>query len=122
MCGRILTTIRSQAPNSGNTPKFKGYYANVRWLQWQTTEGPITAVVGQDDLAVQVLTLKFPTTRQSKNVTMPFPNAGLSFLNAIPAMGSKFIKAVDTGPHSQPAIASGPYSGTVNFYFGALPH
>src|SRR6185503_405365 len=43
-----------------NYPIFKGYYNNVKWLQLQTTEGPITALLNQDDLFVQVFTPKTP--------------------------------------------------------------
>ena len=31
-------------------PEFKGYYAGVRWIELRTSEGPITALVNQDDL------------------------------------------------------------------------
>jgi len=102
-------------------PEFKGYFGGVRWAQFQTTEGPITAVMGQDDLFLQVLTPKFPQNREARNTAPPFPAASLSFLHAIPAIGSKFITAARSGPQGQPPIASGSYHGTVSFYFGGLP-
>ena len=102
-------------------PEFKGYYGDVRWVQFQTTEGPITAVMGQDDLFLQVLTPKFAQNREARNTAPPFPAANLSFLHAIPAMGSKFSSAAKSGPHGQPPIAAGSYHGTVSFYFGSLP-
>ena len=102
-------------------PEFKGYFGDVRWVQFQTTEGPITAVMGQDDLFLQVLTPKFPQTREARYTSPPFPAAGFSFLHAIPPMGSKFIPADRSGPDGQQPIASGSYHGTVSFYFGSLP-
>ena len=102
-------------------PEFKGYFGEVRWAQLQTTEGPITAVMGQDDLFLQVFTPKFPQNREARYTSPAFPLAGLSFLHAIPPIGSKFISAARSGPQGQPAVASGSYHGTVSFYFGGLP-
>ena len=102
-------------------PEFKGYYGGVRWVQFQTTEGPITAVMAQDDLFLQVLTPKFAQNREARNTAPPFPAASFSFLHAIPAMGSKFLSAKRSGPQGGPAVASGSYHGTVSFYFGGLP-
>ena len=44
-------------------PLFKGFYSGVRWLQLNTSEGPITAMVDQDHgspIYVQVFTPKTP--------------------------------------------------------------
>ena len=54
-------------------PEFKGYFGDVRWVQFQTTEGPITAVMGQDDLFLQVLTPKFPQNREARNTVAAVP-------------------------------------------------
>jgi hypothetical protein len=102
-------------------PEFKGYFGAVRWVQFQTTEGPMTAVMGQGDLFLQVLTPKFPHNREARYTSPAFPEASLSFLQAIPPMGSKFISAAKSGPEGQLPIASGSYQGTVSFYFGSLP-
>ena len=103
-------------------PEFKGYYAGVRWVRFQTSEGPITAAMGQDDLDLQVLTPKFPSARLAGHTAPAFPAAGLSFLHAIPPMGSKFATAASSGPSGQQAVAAGDYHGSVSFYFGTLPH
>ena len=102
-------------------PEFKGYFGDVHWVQFQTTEGPITAVLGQDDLFLQVLTPKYPRNREARYTSPAFPSASFSFLQAIPPMGSKFIPAVRSGPEGQLSIAAGAYHGTVSFYFGDLP-
>jgi hypothetical protein len=103
-------------------PEFKGCFAEVRWMQLETTEGTITALAGKDDLFVQVLTPDFPPTKLQANTALSLPKAGLAFLNAIPPMGSKFHAPKDTGPQGQLFQASGQYSGSLNFYFGTLPH
>ena len=102
-------------------PEFKGFYADVRWVRFQTREGPITILVNQDDLALQVLTPKFPSPRLAGHTAPAFPAAGLSFLHAIPPIGSKFATAASSGPSGQQAVAAGEYQGSVSFYFGPLP-
>ncbi|BDI28702.1 beta-galactosidase [Capsulimonas corticalis] len=102
-------------------PEFKGYYAGVRWAKLQTTEGPITMELGQDDLFLQMLTPRVPANNKAVHAQAPFPAAGISFLNAIPAMGNKFSRAEDTGPMGQKAIGDGERHGSVNFYFGDPP-
>ena len=101
-------------------PEFKGYYGNVRWAQFQTTEGLITAELGADSQFLQVFT---PATisGQPSNTTVAYPSASLSILDAIPPMGSKFAAPGTTGPAGQQAVASGTYTDSVSFYFGPLP-
>ncbi|HTY89500.1 MAG TPA: glycoside hydrolase family 2 TIM barrel-domain containing protein [Candidatus Acidoferrum sp.] len=101
-------------------PEFKGCFADVRWLQLDTAEGPIT-VVPEKIPYVQVLTPEWPPTNLVGKAFAPLPQCGLGFLNAIPAIGSKFKDATALGPQSQPNVAQGVYSGSVSFYFGKLP-
>jgi hypothetical protein len=102
-------------------PEFKGCFAGVRWLQMQTTEGPVTVVPASDDSFVQVLTPSFPPTNLVGKAGVTLPKAGMSFLNAIPPIGSKFAGANLSGPQGQLTEATGEYRGSVNFYFGKLP-
>lgn len=105
-------------------PAFKGFYSGVRWLQLNTSEGPITAVVDQQHdspIYVQVFTPKTPPANLLGQTGVPFPAAGLSFLHAIPAMGSKFGGAQSTGPMGQLATSKGEYRGHISLYFGKLP-
>jgi hypothetical protein len=103
-------------------PVFKGYYAGVRWLQLNTSEGPVTALIDQRNspVYVQVFTPKTPPLGQVGQAFSPFPKAGISFLNAIPAVGSKFVGPRASGPMGQPAVGKGDYEGTVSLYFGKL--
>ena len=101
-------------------PEFKGFYQAPRWLQLGTSVGTITIEpcrVGY----VQVLRPELPPGKLLAKSLVTFPEAGLAFLNAIPAIGNKFHSARETGPHAQPAIANGPFGGEVRFYFGKLP-
>jgi len=105
-------------------PIFKGFYSGVRWLQLGTTEGPITAMVdqlGDSPIYVQIFTPKTPPSNLLGQVAVPFPNAGVSFLHAIPAIGNKFGGPTSMGPMGQPAIAKGEYKGHLSLYFGRLP-
>ncbi len=104
-------------------PVFKGFYAGVRWLQLNTSEGPITAMVDQrtdSPIYVQVFTPKTPPANIIGQTGVPFPNAGVSFLHAIPAVGSKFVGPKSSGPMGQPAVAKGEYKGHISLYFGKL--
>jgi hypothetical protein len=104
-------------------PIFKGFYSGVRWLQLNTSEGPITAMVDQhpdSPIYVQIFAPKAPPPNLAGQTAVPFPNAGVSFLHAIPAVGSKFGSPLSTGPMGQPAIAKGEYKGHISLYFGKL--
>ncbi len=106
-----------------NYPVFKGFYAGVRWLQLNTSEGPITATVdqrGESPIYVQIFTPKTPTGNLPGQAWAAFPNAGISFLHAIPAIGSKFVGPRSSGPMGQPAVAKGEYEGRISLYFGKL--
>ena len=102
-------------------PEFKGFFANWRWLQLDTKEGPITVVNNSGVPFVQVLTPGFAPTNLMAKAFAPVPQCGLGFLDAIPPIGSKFKEARFSGPQGQPAVGHGDYSGSVSFYFGPLP-
>jgi hypothetical protein len=102
-------------------PEFKGVFANIHWLQLETTEGQITIVPNSEIPFVQVLTPEFPPAKLAGNTIAPLPKCGLGFLNAIPPMGSKFQRAEIVSPSGERAVAHGDYHGSVSFYFGKLP-
>jgi len=99
-------------------PEFKGYYAGVRRVQFQTSEGPITALVPQEDLFLQVLVPEFPDALLAGRTMVSFPAAGISFLHAIPGIGNKSVFAAGTGPQGEKSLARGDYRGSVYFFFG----
>jgi len=53
-----------------------------------------------------------------QNTTVDFPAGDLSFLHAIPAIGSKIITPEKRGPTSQPAQADGHYRGSIEIDLG----
>jgi hypothetical protein len=102
-------------------PEFKGCFANVRWLQLDTTEGQITVVPENSVPFMQVLTPEFPPAKLAGYTIPPLPECGLGFLDAIPPMGSKFQRAEIVSPSGLRAVGHGEYHGSVSFYFGRLP-
>ena len=107
-----------------NYPVFKGFYSGVRWVQFNTTEGKITAAMEQHSDSPVYLQVFAPKTASLKllgQVAVPFPSTGLSFLNAIPAIGNKFGGPQTMGPMGQSAIAKGEYKEHISLYFGQLP-
>jgi len=70
---------------------------------------------------VQLFTPKTPPSNLLGQVAVPFPTAGVSFLDGIPAIGNKFGSPQSMGPMGQPAIAKGEYKGHISLYFGRLP-
>lgn len=100
-------------------PEFKGCFANIRWLQLDTTEGQIT-IVPENIPFVQVLTPEFPPAKLAGHTIPPLPSCGLGFLDAIPPMGSKFNAPEAGGPSGERTVAQGEYHGRVSFYFGKL--
>lgn len=101
-------------------PEFKGCFANVRWLQLETTEGLIT-VIPENIPYVQVLTPAQPPDELALMAKAALPQCGLGFLHGIPPMGNKFKAASQGGPQGQPNTPAGEFSGALNFYFGTLP-
>jgi hypothetical protein len=103
-----------QPGEAWGSPEFQGYFASLRWAQLETTSGPLTVSTATPDLYFRVGTPRI----DHQNTTADFPAGDLSLLHAIPAIGSKFITPANTGPHSQPAKASGTYRGSLRFEFG----
>src|SRR5699024_5097857 len=83
-------------------PKFNGYYADLYWAVLHTTEGPITMMAAQPGIYLRLFTPRWPP--KPGHAKAPFPRGNLSFLQAIPPIGSKFTKAGLHGPHSQPNL------------------
>ncbi len=95
-------------------PEFQGYFAGLRWARFDTIAGPLTVTSAQPDTYLRVGTPRV----NHPNTTSVFPSGDLSFLRAIPAMGTKFTVSERSGPASQPAKATGIYTGTITIRFG----
>jgi hypothetical protein len=103
-----------QPGTTWNYPEFQGLFGGLRWARLDTDAGPLTVTSGAPDVYLRIGTPRI----SHQNTTVDFPSGDISFLHAIPAMGSKFILPEKTGPASQPATAHGKYSGSLTFSLG----
>lgn len=76
-------------------PEFKGYFSYMYWLRILTKGQPVTIVSGTEDLFFQLFTPGTP--ENGYNTAPPFPAGDISFLQAIPPIGTKVKKPVDMG-------------------------
>jgi hypothetical protein len=96
-------------------PEFKGYFAEVRWLELATRQATITMLMPGRGRMVQVLTPKWP--RESINALTVFPDTTLALLDGIPPIGDKFHKVGTIGPQSAPNQANGDCQGSCDLHF-----
>ncbi len=97
-------------------PEFPGYYADFRWARFDTCDGPIILAAEDPDLYLRVYSQK--DGEDPRHTAMKWPGGDISLLHAIPAIGTKFLRAADTGPQGEQFQADGTYKGTLWFYFG----
>ena len=103
-----------QPGESWDYPESQGYFAGLRWARLDGAGGPLWVGSAQPDLY-----LRIGTPRVSLMNTSPdFPAGDLSFLHAIPAIGSKFATPENSGPLSQSSKASGAHTGSLVFRLG----
>lgn len=107
-------------------PEFKGFHADLYWavLRAEDSDAPtgadLTIVAETDDLFLRLFTPRFPD--DPRHAQVEFPEGDLSFLHAIPPIGTKFHPANNHGPEGQPNMAfrrDGTYRGAVYFYAGS---
>jgi hypothetical protein len=103
-----------QPGDNWDYPEFQGCFAGLRWVRLETAAGPVTISSADPDAYFRVGTPRISHI----NTTVAFPAGDISFLHAIPPMGSKFLSPEKTGPASQWAKASGEYAGSLTFRFG----
>ncbi|HET6150352.1 MAG TPA: glycoside hydrolase family 2 TIM barrel-domain containing protein [Polyangia bacterium] len=111
---------------TGGYPEWKGYFAGVDWARLTTTEGVVHFVFDSDDTFLRLFSARDGTAPMTTQMVFP-PSigaggaAGISFLQAIPAIGTKFDAAAALGPQSQPTPApAAPIERTVYIYYGDL--
>lgn len=104
-----------------NYPEFKGYYANVAWLEMNTVEGKFLVASPDSGLYVRLFDfygLSGPRPHPA------LPPGDISFLDAIPPIGTKLALNINTntrslGPQSEVHVADGRLQRrTLWFYFG----
>ncbi|MCH5307298.1 MAG: glycoside hydrolase family 2 [Prevotella sp.] len=88
-------------------PEFKGYFADVNWMQIVTTEGKIG--IENPDGYVGIY-----TPRDGRDhLLYTLPETGISILRVIPAVRNKVNTTDLNGPSAQPYWAKG--KGSINF-------
>lgn len=100
-------------------PEFRGFFADLYWATIGTRSQPITVVAETPGMYLRLLTPRFP--RDPRFTAVAFPEGDLSFMHAIPPIGTKFHAASAYGPESQLSLVNGrtgSYTGTLHFAFG----
>jgi hypothetical protein len=113
---------RLPGDNSWGLPQFKGYYADVTWMEFNTVDGKFTVVAKEDELFVRLF--NFWGLSGPKNYP-GLPPGDISFLDGIPPVGTKLAMGIsnDTwnlGPAGMLNKMEKPVKRTLCFYFGLL--
>ncbi|MBD1420498.1 glycoside hydrolase family 2 protein [Sphingobacterium chuzhouense] len=101
-------------------PEFKGYFSDVSWVQFNTTQGKFLVVTEQDDMYLRLFDFYgiFGPQHYPK-----LPEGDISFLDAIPAIGTKLAMGINNrpevnGPAGEMTVLDKSVSRTLYFYFG----
>ena len=104
---------------SWDYPEFKGYYSLFYGMKLDCPT-PFEVYSGKEDVSLHLFTPAVQKQYDPKrnHTIVDYPKGNISFMNAIPAVGTKFGKAEDFGPQSQPHRARG--NGPENNVSGKL--
>jgi hypothetical protein len=91
-------------------PEFQGFFGNWEWLELRTSDG---AIVARNAGAVPWFGLYTPPGGEKP--ILELPDLGLSFLHAIPPIGTKFALPEVLGPESQATQIAGEIRGEIVF-------
>ncbi len=104
-----------------NYPEFKGYYADMVWLEMNTVEGKFLVASPESGLYVRLFNF-YGLSGAKPHPSLP--PGDISFMDAIPPIGTKLALNINPntrvlGPNSQLAEFDGKnISRTLWFYFG----
>ena len=90
-------------------PEFKGYFANVNWMNLKTSEGEINITNETPNSYVGIYE---PRDGRDK-LLYTLPKSGISILNVIPAVRNKVNSTDLNGPSAQPKWVDGVYKGRI---------
>lgn len=93
----LKTYNNTETGESWNYPEFKGYYSNMYWCRFVTADQSFNVCTENEDLFFRLFTPAWKTD-QWHNYEPLFPGGDISFMNGIPAIGSKTQRAETTGP------------------------
>lgn len=101
-------------------PEFKGYFANMVWLEMNTVQGKFTVLSPDEHLYLRLFDFYGISGKKSYP---QLPLGGISFLDAIPPIGSKLAlnvtpDAKNMGPLGELNHLNGTKTRTLFFYFG----
>jgi hypothetical protein len=101
-------------------PEFKGYFADITWIEMNTVEGKF--LVASPDTGLYVRLFDFYAL-SGVRPHPELPTGNLSFLDAIPPIGTKLALNISAntrnlGPQSEPNKINGSTKRTLYFYFG----
>ena len=92
-------------------PEFKGYFADVTWMQVETTEGKLGIIAPDTYVGIY-------TPRDGRDhLLYTLPETGIALLKAIPAVRNKVNTTDLNGPSAQPYWAQGKGSIHVTLCF-----
>jgi len=77
-------------------PEFKGYFSNFYWMRMETARQPFTVVCANEDVYLRLFRPGDPV--KTYNVAPPFPGGNISFMQGIPAIGTKSQRPEKLGP------------------------
>jgi hypothetical protein len=100
-------------------PEFRGFFGDLYWATIGTRGQSVTVVAETPGLFLRMLTPGSP--KDPRFTAVAFPEGDISFLHAIPPIGTKFHAAAAYGPESQMNLVNGrtgTYTGTLHFAFG----
>ncbi len=108
--------------NNWQHPQFKGYFADVSWIEFNTVDGKFTMVAQEEDLFVRLF--DFYGISGPENYPA-LPAGNVSFLDGIPPLGTKLAMGIsnDTrslGPAGELNKMEAPVKRTLYFYFGLM--
>jgi hypothetical protein len=101
-------------------PEFKGYFADITWMEMNTVEGKFLVASPDKGLFVRLFDF-YGLSGVKPSPALPVGN--LSFLETIPPLGTKLALNIDAntknlGPNSELNHVSGPSKRTLYFFFG----
>jgi hypothetical protein len=78
-------------------PEFKGYYSDMYWVKFITTNQSFKVFTTNEDLFFRLFTPAYKTD-QWRNYEVIFPSGDISFMHGIGSIGSKTNRNENTGP------------------------
>ncbi len=106
--------------NNWQYPQFKGYFADISWMEFNTVYGKFTCVAQEEKLFIRLF--DFYGISGPKNYPA-LPKGNISFLDGIPPVGTKLAMGINNntrnlGKSGELNIMDKPIKRTLFFYFG----